>query len=75
MDLTVWVDTETRVGDFTANWIIVVPDTRSLGVEIQETIGSLVCSTFSDCLCSLVVRVPGYRSRGPEFDSRRYHIF
>jgi hypothetical protein len=26
-------------------------------------------------LCGLVVRVPGYRSRGPEFDSRRYHIF
>jgi hypothetical protein len=22
-----------------------------------------------------VVRVPGYRSRGPEFDSRRYQIF
>jgi hypothetical protein len=23
----------------------------------------------------LVVRVPGYRSRGPAFDSRRYQIF
>jgi hypothetical protein len=22
-----------------------------------------------------VVRVPGYRSRGPEFDSRRYQFF
>jgi hypothetical protein len=22
-----------------------------------------------------VVRLHGYRSRGPEFDSRRYHIF
>jgi hypothetical protein len=22
-----------------------------------------------------VIRVPGYRSRGPEFDSRRYQIF
>jgi hypothetical protein len=28
-----------------------------------------------DCLCGLVVRVPGYRSRGPEFDSRHYQIF
>jgi hypothetical protein len=26
-------------------------------------------------LCGLVVRVPGYRSRGPEFDSQRYQIF
>jgi hypothetical protein len=26
-------------------------------------------------LCGLVVRVPGYRSRGPRFDSRRYQIF
>jgi hypothetical protein len=26
-------------------------------------------------LCGLVVRVPSYRSRGPGFDSRRYHIF
>jgi hypothetical protein len=25
-------------------------------------------------LCGLVVRVPGYRSRGPGIDSRRYQI-
>jgi hypothetical protein len=29
----------------------------------------------ADRLCGLVVRVPGYRSRGPCFDSRRYQIF
>jgi hypothetical protein len=29
----------------------------------------------SDRLCGLVVRVPGYRSRGPGFDSRCYQIF
>jgi hypothetical protein len=28
-----------------------------------------------DRLCGLVVRVPGYRSRDPWFDSRRYQIF
>jgi hypothetical protein len=28
-----------------------------------------------DRLCGLVIRVPGYRSRGPVFDSRRYQIF
>jgi hypothetical protein len=32
---------------------------------------------FSTCsvLCGLVVRVPGYTSKGPGFDSRRYQIF
>jgi hypothetical protein len=30
---------------------------------------------FYDRLCGLVVRVPGYRSRGPGFDSWRYQIF
>jgi hypothetical protein len=28
-----------------------------------------------DRLCGLVARVPGYRSRGPGYDSRRYQIF
>jgi hypothetical protein len=29
---------------------------------------------MSDRLCGLVVRVPGYRSRDPGFDSQRYQI-
>jgi hypothetical protein len=28
-----------------------------------------------DRLCGLMVRVPGYRFRGPGFDSRLYQIF
>jgi hypothetical protein len=31
--------------------------------------------SLDDRLCGLVASVPGYRSRGPEFDSRRYQIF
>jgi hypothetical protein len=30
---------------------------------------------FADRLCDLVVRVSGYRSRGPWFDFQRYQIF
>jgi hypothetical protein len=32
-------------------------------------------SSNADRLCGLVVTVPGYRSRGPGFDSRHYQIF
>jgi len=35
----------------------------------------LYTSTVLDRLCGLVVRVSGYRYRGPGFDSRRYQIF
>jgi hypothetical protein len=28
-----------------------------------------------DRLCGLVVRLPGFRSRGPGFDFQRYHMF
>jgi hypothetical protein len=31
--------------------------------------------TIYDPFCGLVVRVPGYRSRGPGFDARHYQIF
>jgi hypothetical protein len=31
--------------------------------------------TEIDRLCGLVVRVSGYRARGPEFDSPPYQIF
>jgi len=34
-----------------------------------------VYSSLRDRLCGLVVRVSGYRYRGPGFDSRRYQIF
>jgi len=30
---------------------------------------------YKDRLCGLVVRVSGYRYRGPGFDPRRYQIF
>jgi hypothetical protein len=35
----------------------------------------LIYTEFLDRLCGLVVRVPGYRSRGPGLDSQLYQIF
>jgi hypothetical protein len=35
----------------------------------------VLCLLFYSRLCDLVFRVPGYISRGPGFDSRRYKIF
>jgi hypothetical protein len=41
----------------------------------QEACGTVIFSLFclrSDRLCGLVVKVPGYRSGSPGFDSRHY---
>jgi hypothetical protein len=44
---------------------------------LQDSACCLICVSMrtGDRLCDLVVRDFGYRSRGPEFDSRRYRIF
>jgi hypothetical protein len=34
-----------------------------------------ICFSVLGSLCGLVVRVPAYRSSGPEFDSQLYRIF
>jgi hypothetical protein len=34
----------------------------------------LILNKVVPVLCGLVVRVSGYRSRSPEFDSRRFQI-
>jgi hypothetical protein len=43
------------------------------GYILSDDLTSL--SVSRERLCGLVVSVPGYRSRGPGFDSGRYHIF
>ena len=40
--------------------------------ELKSIIQWLI---YGNRLCGLVVRVSGYRYRGPGFDSRRYQIF
>jgi hypothetical protein len=46
----------------------------SKDMHIRVTYIIMLCN-LRDRLCSLVVRVPGYRSRGSGFYSRRYQIF
>jgi hypothetical protein len=41
----------------------------------EENALSTCSAFFVDRLCGLVVRVSGYRSISPGFDSRRYQIF
>jgi hypothetical protein len=40
---------------------------------VLQMMAFFTVTAVKDRLCGLVVRVVGYRSRGPEFDSRRYH--
>ena len=44
-------------------------------ITAVNTIKFLGLIIDSDRLCGLVVRVSGYRYRGPGFDPRRYQIF
>jgi len=42
--------------------------------EVRFKSFGMLCDV-SDRLCGLVIRVSGYRYRGPGFDPRRYQIF
>jgi hypothetical protein len=50
---------------------------RKSSIHFGIFIHSKVCTTeiVVDRLCGIVLRVPGYRSRGPGFDSQRYQNF
>jgi hypothetical protein len=43
--------------------------------EVVMFVGFTFVTGLKDRLCGLVVRVSGYRSTGPGFDSRPYQIF
>ena len=46
-------------------------------LEVDLNTPACLCLVYVRCdrLCGLVVRVSGYRYRGPGFDPRRYQIF
>jgi hypothetical protein len=58
--------------DVQTSWLIFV---ELVLMSLHVSYFLYLLTTLPDRLCGLVVRVPGYRFRGPEFDSRRYHIF
>jgi hypothetical protein len=47
---------------------------RNMQVDYYYLTVKVTMEAFADRLCG-VARVPGYRSRGPGFDFRRYQIF
>ena len=57
-----------------------MPNRVGVTISMLFHIGNIVQITMGfinsvDRLCGLVVRVSGYRYRGPGFDPRRYQIF
>jgi len=52
-------------------------DLSKISVTFREDLSNIYscCQHNFDRLCGLVVRVSGYRYRGPGFDPRRYQIF
>jgi hypothetical protein len=66
------LDKRTCAGDPFSHGTLPSPSFLFLFIVVYLT---TVSQITLDRLCGLVVRVPGYRSRGPRFDSRRYHIF
>jgi hypothetical protein len=57
-------------------FLLAFASTVILGSKTHRTYDHILLSDdFGDRLCGLAIRVPGYRSRGPGFDSRRYQIF
>ena len=61
-------------GDFNVNFMI--DNTKKYQIiSLLKMYNLDYIVNFSDRLCGLVVRVSGYRYRGPGFDPRRYQIF
>jgi hypothetical protein len=60
-------------------WVRIVNIAFNFQIILEPATNRIRIITYGivieDRLCGLVVRVPGYRSREPELDSRRYQIF
>jgi hypothetical protein len=51
------------------------PSAQANYTDLATADNNINNNNIGDRLCHLVVRVPGFRSRGPGIDSRRYLIY
>jgi hypothetical protein len=56
-------------------FLIIVIELLYCSENSDEQMYIIRVSMYYDRLCGLVVRITGYRYRGPGFDFRRYQIF
>jgi hypothetical protein len=47
----------------------------TINVIVSVPVVINLCICYCDGLCGLVVRIPGYSTRGPRYESRCYQIF
>jgi hypothetical protein len=79
-----WVDLRVGLDDLEKTKFLTLPGlelrplgrtARSLSLYRLRYVIMYVYKITPDRLCGLVIRVPGYRSRDPGLDFRRYQIF
>jgi hypothetical protein len=81
MEITAFWDMMSSVSDCQSTWLCT--DLLCYKVSYINSRMCRICFLFVvyyvhiyiDHLCGLVVRVPGYKSTGPGFDSQHYQIF
>jgi uncharacterized protein YacL len=71
----VFVNTCSFIYLFLIPFILLIHQLICLSIHNRIFTHFISVIVICDRLCGLVVRVSGYRYRGPRFDSRRYQIF
>ena len=56
-------------------WELIIKHVHYINFGALDSSNYVILGIDIDRLCGLVVKVSGYRYRGPGFDSRRYQIF
>jgi hypothetical protein len=72
-----WQEVTDNTSTMRTVWKYLLPDGANDFDGFENWVDAVIeeISVIGDRLCGPVVRVPGYRSRGPGIDSRHYQIF